>query len=181
MSADPELGLVYAGVELPPTDLNGIERHGNALFSESVVALDIETGVRKWHYQLTHHGLWDFDIPCAAILCDLRINGRTVKALAQPQQAGLPLCPEPRDRQAGAGRSRNSRCPRATCPANGILPPSRCPPSRLRCDALGMSAGRSDRLDARAEGARWPFPSTTRWVRPLRPPPLSSLAVCSAC
>ena len=89
MSADEELGLVYAGVELPPTDLNGTERHGNALFSESVVALDIETGVRKWHYQLTHHGLWDYDIPCAAILCDLNIRGRVVKALAQPSKQGF--------------------------------------------------------------------------------------------
>ena len=88
MSADPELGLVYAGVELPPTDLNGTERLGNALFSESLVALDIETGVRKWHYQLTHHGLWDYDIPCAAIICDLNINGRAVKAIAQPSKQG---------------------------------------------------------------------------------------------
>ena len=88
MSADPELGLVYAGVELPPTDLNGTERLGNALFSESLVALDIETGVRKWHYQLTHHGLWDYDIPCAAIICDLNVNGRAVKAIAQPSKQG---------------------------------------------------------------------------------------------
>jgi quinoprotein glucose dehydrogenase len=88
MSADEELGLVYAGVELPPTDLNGTQRHGNALFSESLVALDIETGKRKWHYQLTHHGLWDYDIPCAAIICDLNIRGRTVKAIAQPSKQG---------------------------------------------------------------------------------------------
>ncbi|HEU0162034.1 MAG TPA: PQQ-binding-like beta-propeller repeat protein [Rhizomicrobium sp.] len=89
MSADEELGLVYAGVELPPTDMNGTTRHGNALFAESVVALDIETGKRKWHYQLTHHGLWDHDIPCAAILCDIPVNGRMVKALAQPSKQGF--------------------------------------------------------------------------------------------
>src|SRR3546814_2484907 len=56
----------------------------NALFGESLVALDLETGVRRWHYQLVHHGLWDRDIPCAPILCDIPVNGRTVKALAPP-------------------------------------------------------------------------------------------------
>ncbi len=84
MSADPDLGLVYIGVELPGGDSVGIYRHGNALFSESIVALDAQTGKRKWHFQMVHHGIWDDDVPCAAILCDIPVNGRTVKALAQP-------------------------------------------------------------------------------------------------
>jgi len=84
MSADEELGMVYIPVELPTGDETGIYRRGNALFGESLVALDIETGLRKWHYQLVHHGLWDRDIPCAPILCDIPHNGRIVKALAQP-------------------------------------------------------------------------------------------------
>ena len=86
MSADEELGLVYVPVELPTGDEVGIFRRGNALFGESLVALDIETGERRWHYQLIHHGLWDHDIPCAPILCDIPVNGRTVKALAQPSK-----------------------------------------------------------------------------------------------
>lgn len=90
MSADPELGLVYAGVELPQADYVGTTRHGTALFSETLVALDIETGERRWHYQLTHHGLWDFDIPCAAILLDLPgPGGNVIKALAQPSKQGF--------------------------------------------------------------------------------------------
>jgi quinoprotein glucose dehydrogenase len=84
MSADPDLGLVYIGVELPGGDSVGVYRHGNALFSESIVALDVESGKRKWHYQMVHHGIWDHDVPCAAILCDIPVNGRIVKALAQP-------------------------------------------------------------------------------------------------
>lgn len=84
MSADPELGLVYIPVELPAADQVGVTRRGNALFSESIVAVDIETGVRRWHYQLQHHGLWDRDIPCAPILCDIPQNGKVIKALAQP-------------------------------------------------------------------------------------------------
>ena len=84
MSADEELGLVYIPVELPTGDEMGLFRRGNALFGESLVAVDIETGVRRWHYQMVHHGLWDRDIPCAPILCDIPVNGKIVKALAQP-------------------------------------------------------------------------------------------------
>ena len=84
ISADPELGLVYLPVELPTGDYNGQYRAGNALFGESIVAVDVHTGKRKWHYQTVHHGLWDMDIPCAPILCDIPVNGKIVKALAQP-------------------------------------------------------------------------------------------------
>ena len=84
MSADPELGLVYLPVELPTGDYYGGHRPGNNLFAESIVALDIKTGQRKWHYQLVHHGIWDFDIPCAPILMDIVVNGKTIKAIAQP-------------------------------------------------------------------------------------------------
>jgi quinoprotein glucose dehydrogenase len=84
MSADEELGLVYLPVELATSDYVGIYRRGNALFGDCLVAVDIETGIRRWHYQLVHHGLWDSDPPCAPILCDIPHNGKIVKALAQP-------------------------------------------------------------------------------------------------
>jgi quinoprotein glucose dehydrogenase len=84
MSADPELGLVFVPVELPTGDYYGGNRLGNTLFSESLVALDYKTGERKWHYQTVHHGLWDYDLSCAPILFDMTVDGRTVKALAQP-------------------------------------------------------------------------------------------------
>jgi quinoprotein glucose dehydrogenase len=83
-SADEELGLVYLPVELPTGDYFGGDRPGNGFFGESIVAVDLQTGKRKWHYQLVHHGLWDMDIPCAPMLVDITINGKTVKAVAQP-------------------------------------------------------------------------------------------------
>ena len=86
MSADPDLGLVYLPVELPGGDYNGQYRHGKALFGESLVAVDAETGKRRWHYQFVHHGLWDMDIPCAPILADIPVDGKIVKALAQPSK-----------------------------------------------------------------------------------------------
>ena len=84
ISVDPQLGLAYLPVELPTHDYYGGERPGNNLFAESIVAVDIKTGVRRWHYQLVHHGMWDMDIPCAPILADIVVNGRAIKALAQP-------------------------------------------------------------------------------------------------
>jgi quinoprotein glucose dehydrogenase len=84
MSADADLGLVYVPVEMPTGDYYGGNRPGNTLFGESLVALDYKTGQRKWHYQTEHHGIWDYDLPCAPILFDMIVNGRTIKALAQP-------------------------------------------------------------------------------------------------
>lgn len=90
ISVDEQLGLAYIPVELPTGDYYGGHRPGNGLFGESIVAVDLKTGVRKWHYQLEHHGIWDHDIPCAPILVDINVDGRPVKALAQPtKQAWL--------------------------------------------------------------------------------------------
>jgi quinoprotein glucose dehydrogenase len=90
ISVDEDLNMVYLPVELPTGDYYGGHRPGNGLFGESLVAVDLHTGQRKWHYQLVHHGIWDMDIPCAPILADITINGRTVKAVAQPtKQANL--------------------------------------------------------------------------------------------
>src|SRR5215831_5968809 len=84
ISIDEELGLAYLPVEMPTGDYYGGHRPGSGLFGESLVAVDLRTGARKWHYQLVHHGIWDMDIPCAPILTDITINGQTVRALAQP-------------------------------------------------------------------------------------------------
>ena len=84
ISVDPQLQIAYLPVELPTGDFYGGDRPGNGLFGESLVAVDLKTGQRKWHYQLVHHGIWDMDIPCAPMLVDLSVNGRPVKAVAQP-------------------------------------------------------------------------------------------------
>ena len=84
ISVDEELETVYLPVELPTGDYYGGYRPGNTLYGESLVAVELRTGKRKWHYQLVHHGIWDSDIPCAPILADITIDGRTIKAVAQP-------------------------------------------------------------------------------------------------
>jgi quinoprotein glucose dehydrogenase len=83
ISADEALGYVYLGVESPTNDYYGGHRPGSGLFGETLVCLDARTGKRVWHYQLIHHGIWDYDIPTAPILVDIVVNGRSVKAVAQ--------------------------------------------------------------------------------------------------
>jgi len=83
MTADTELGYVYLPTEAPIADTWGGERHGNNLYSSSLVAIDARTGERVWHYQLIHHDIWDWDNPTAPILMDLVVDGRPIKAVAQ--------------------------------------------------------------------------------------------------
>jgi len=89
ITVDEDLGLVYLPVETPTSDYYGGHRPGNNLFAESLVCVDLKTGQRKWHYQLVHHPIWNFDISSAPILADITVNGRAVKAVAQPSKQGF--------------------------------------------------------------------------------------------
>ena len=77
ISGDPELGIVYLPVEDPTGDYYGGDRPGANLFSSGLVALDVKTGERRWHFQFIHHDIWDWDVPAAPVLADLP-NGRKV-------------------------------------------------------------------------------------------------------
>jgi quinoprotein glucose dehydrogenase len=83
MSADQELGYVYLPVETPTNDFYGGHRPGNNLFAESLVCLDAKTGKRIWHFQLVHHGIWDYDTVAPPILLDINAGGQRIKAVAQ--------------------------------------------------------------------------------------------------
>jgi quinoprotein glucose dehydrogenase len=89
ISADEELGLAYLPVESPYGDMYGGLRPGANLYGESVVAVEIGTGKYRWHFQTSHHPLWDYDLPTAPILVDAVKDGRTIKALAQATKQGL--------------------------------------------------------------------------------------------
>jgi quinoprotein glucose dehydrogenase len=88
VSVDEELNTVFLPVEMPTGDYYGGHRHGAGLFGESLVAVDLRTGKRKWHYQFIHHGIWDWDLPCAPIIADVTIDGRMRKIVAQPTKQG---------------------------------------------------------------------------------------------
>jgi quinoprotein glucose dehydrogenase len=82
MAIDEDLGLVYLPVETPSSDFYGGHRPGDNLFAESLVAVELKTGKRRWHYQLVHHPLWNMDIATAPILEDITVNGTPVKAVS---------------------------------------------------------------------------------------------------
>ena len=85
MAVDEELGLVYLPTGTPSNDWYGGMRPGSNLFAESLIAVDIETGARVWHFQAIHHGLWDWDFPTGPNLLDIKVAGREdkIRAIAQ--------------------------------------------------------------------------------------------------
>ncbi len=85
---DPELGLLYVMVANPSPDLDGSLREGDNLFTDSLVALDLKTGQRRWHFQQVHHDIWDLDTVSPNVLFDTEIGGRRVKGLAQAGKTG---------------------------------------------------------------------------------------------
>ena len=89
VTADPELGMFYVATESPTSDYYGGYRPGNNLYANSLLALDAKTGRRVWHFQLTHHDIWDYDPPTAPILADITVEGRPVKAVVQLTKQGF--------------------------------------------------------------------------------------------
>src|SRR5436309_8355529 len=86
ITVDEELGLVYLPVESPTSDFYGGHRPGNNLFGESLVCVDLKTGHRKWHFQMVHHPIWDYDLSSAPILADITVDGKAIKAVALPSK-----------------------------------------------------------------------------------------------
>ncbi len=88
-SADVARGLVYLPVEAPTSDFYGGHRPGDNLYSSSLVCLDARTGVRRWHFQLVHHDIWDYDTPTAPVLLDITVRGKRIAAVAQVTKQGF--------------------------------------------------------------------------------------------
>jgi len=89
MTVDVERGLVYLPVTTPSNDFYGAHRLGANLFAEALVCLDANTGERKWHFQIIHHGLWDYDNPSPPNLVTIREGGRTIDAVVQLTKQGF--------------------------------------------------------------------------------------------
>jgi quinoprotein glucose dehydrogenase len=88
-SADPKLGIVYIPNSTPTNDYYGGDRKGDNLYAESLLAIDAQTGKLKWHFQAVHHGLWDYDLPAAPTLVDIKVEGKRIKAVAQVSKQGF--------------------------------------------------------------------------------------------
>lgn len=88
-TVDVKRGIVYAPLGAPTSDFYGADRVGDGLFGNSLVALDARTGREKWHRQLVHHDLWDYDLAAPPALFDIRRHGRMIPAVAQITKMGL--------------------------------------------------------------------------------------------
>jgi quinoprotein glucose dehydrogenase len=88
ISADPELGLAYLPIESPTSDFYGGHRPGNGLYGNSLAAVDLKTGKLKWYFQLIHHEIWDYDIASIPMLVDITVNGKSIRAVAEPTKQG---------------------------------------------------------------------------------------------
>jgi quinoprotein glucose dehydrogenase len=86
MSLDAKRGLLFLPVSTPTNDWYGGDRKGDNLFAESVVALDARTGKRVWHYQIVHHGLWDYDLPAPPLLATITWRGKPRDVVAVPSK-----------------------------------------------------------------------------------------------
>ncbi len=86
MSLDAKRGLIFLPVSTPTNDWYGGDRKGDNVFAESVVALDARTGRRVWHYQIVHHGLWDYDPPAPPVLATITWNGKPRDVVAVPSK-----------------------------------------------------------------------------------------------
>ncbi|MBQ91583.1 MAG: pyrroloquinoline quinone-dependent dehydrogenase [Acidimicrobiaceae bacterium] len=89
LSADPELGYVYVPLTAPTAAYYGGHRPGDNLYSNSLVALDAETGQRIWHFQMVHHDLWEYDTIGPPTLGEITVDGRTIQAVMQPSKTGF--------------------------------------------------------------------------------------------
>jgi len=89
VSIDPELNLAYLNVESPTSDFYGGHRPGPGLFGNSLVAVDLTTGERKWHFQLIHHEIWDLDNSSAPLLMNVTVDGQPRKVVGVPSKQGF--------------------------------------------------------------------------------------------
>ncbi len=89
ITLDERRGLVYFPLGTPSNDFYGGQRPGQNLFGESLICLDADTGIRKWHFQTVHHGLWDYDLPAPPNLVTLTIGGHKVDAAVQITKMGF--------------------------------------------------------------------------------------------
>ena len=86
---DEARGLIYLPVGTPSNDFYGGRRPGHNLFAESLVCLDASTGERKWHFQMVHHGLWDYDLPGPPNLTTISVNGKRIDVVVQLTKMGF--------------------------------------------------------------------------------------------
>ena len=149
MAIDEDLNMVYLPVETPTNDYYGGGRLGNNLFAESLVALDLKTGQRKWHFQIVHHPLWDFDLSSAPD--SRRHHGQRPRdqGRGDAEQAVVPVRVRSRHRSAGVADRGASRCREARA-WRAVIADAAVPDEAAGLRAAGFHRGGADRFHAGA-------------------------------
>jgi PQQ-dependent dehydrogenase (methanol/ethanol family) len=172
-SIDPVLGMVYVTTGNAWPNGDGTRRGGDNLFSVSILALDLKTGVRRWHFQEVHHDLWDYDSPSPTVLADITYQGKPRKILMHAGKTGMmyildrtngtpligieerevPQQPEQKTAKTQPYPIGDSFIP--TCPQSGAVPPgfkSGCVFTPFFTDTVAVAPGTNG-------GATWAPPS----------------------
>ena len=150
MSCDRERGILYLPVSSPSPDRYGGERKGKNWFGDSLVALDVRTGRRLWHYQITHHDLWDWDLPAQPNLVEVGRQGKTVPAVAQITKMGF-LFLFHRVTGKPLFRIEERSVPASPVPGEEAWPTQPVPLKPPAVARQGMTPGELNRLDPRTE------------------------------
>ena len=150
MSCDRERGILYLPVSSPSPDRYGGERKGKNWFGDSLVALDVRTGRRLWHYQITHHDLWDWDLPAQPNLVEVDRQGKTVPAVAQITKMGF-LFLFHRVTGKPLFRIEERSVPASPVPGEEAWPTQPVPLKPPAVARQGMTPGEINRLDPRTE------------------------------
>ena len=150
MSCDRERGILYLPVSSPSPDRYGGERKGKNWFGDSLVALDVRTGRRLWHYQITHHDLWDWDLPAQPNLVEVGRQGKTVPAVAQITKMGF-LFLFHRVTGKPLFRIEERSVPASPVPGEEAWPTQPVPLKPPAVARQGMTPGEINRLDPRTE------------------------------
>ena len=128
---DMKRGVVFCGTGSSTYDHWGGNRVGDNLFANCILALDAATGKRKWHYQVVHHDIWDYDIPCAPNLVQVKVDNKLVDAVAQPTKMGH-LFVLDRDTGQPIFAVQEKEVPASSIPGEVTSPTQPFPPSSLR-------------------------------------------------
>jgi glucose dehydrogenase len=172
LSADPELGLVYVGHQpLRQWITTAVSVRETTLFGTSLIALDVQTGERRWHFQLVHHDVWNYDIPTAPVLIDVSRTGRTIKAVAQAtkqtllfafnRETGEPLWP-----------IEERPVPQSLVPGEQLSPDAAVP-DQARCPMTWQALSVDDLIDFTPELREQAIAALADWqIGPLYNPPL---------
>jgi glucose dehydrogenase len=181
MTVDEARGLVFLPLGSASYDFYGGDRPGDNLYANSLVALDAATGARRWHQQIVHHDIWDYDLPAPPILVDIPRGGRVIPAVVQLTKMGLVFIydretgapvfgvedrPVPQSVVPGERTARTQPFPLKPPPLSRIAPLTRdeltnvSPASRAECEAMFDKAGIGGLYTPPALSATIWFPGT---------------------